>query len=715
MNPNMIHVVYDGTTGDYKAYIDGVLVNTVSTSANNVMNGSGFTVGGYSSSSGLNGLMDEFRIYDRALTDQEVLESAASVSGGGCTSNRVPLVINVTGQQNNDVSVYKLFSPKKAVITPAEEVKIRVRNFGLQAQSNIPVSYSLNGGTPVTETINATLQPNDSIDYTFNQTVNLGIVGQTYNLKVYTHLPTDTNYLNDTIMVSKQIKWLDIALAVPYFENFDSSGTYWANDTINNQWERGIPTANTLNTAHSAPNVWATKLATTYNAASGDGDKLYTPKFILTGYDSVIVKFWQNIDMDASVDGGSVQYSTDGVNWPLLGYLGDPAATNWYNYSTGGNFYWNSTSGWEESTYMIDLVGSSSQFAGIDTIQFRFVLVGNGSSSNDGWLVDDFSIELPKVDFDGAIESITSPITSPIGSTVNVTAVVRNDGLQPISGFNVKYKVNANLIATEPFLGAIQPGDTSSFTFNTTFTAPTNQYNLCVEVDVPNDPYTNNDVVCKAIDVTAALYDVGVSRIIYPGDPGAPGAPDTTSLSYDPDVYVMIVNYGVNTLTSIPVEYYRSTGTGFSGTDTWVGNLPGGDSVSFHFTPRYASPLGNYIICAKTNLTNDANTQNDEVCKSLFGKVTGLDNAINSDFVLHQNEPNPASDNFKINYELPRDGQIRFELHNSLGQLIKVIEGNRNAGTHTIELDAQSMAAGVYYYSLKFGEASKTLKMVVTK
>jgi hypothetical protein len=285
------------------------------------------------------------------------------ISSAVCSSNRVPLVINVTGQQNNDVSVYKLFSPKKAVITPAEEVKIRVRNFGLQAQSNIPVSYSLNGGTPVTETISATLQPNDSVDFTFNQTVNLGIVGQTYNLKVYTHLATDINYLNDTITVSKQIKWLDIALAVPYFENFDSSGTYWANDTINNQWERGIPTANTLNTAHSAPNVWATKLATTYNAASGDGDKLYSPKFVVDGFDSVIVKFWNNVDMDASVDGGSIQYSTDGVNWPLLGYIGDPAATNWYNYSTGGNFYWNATSGWEEASYMIDLVNVTKELS----------------------------------------------------------------------------------------------------------------------------------------------------------------------------------------------------------------------------------------------------------------------------------------------------------------------------------------------------------------
>jgi hypothetical protein len=54
-------------------------------------------------------------------------------------------------------------------------------------------------------------------------------------------------------------------------------------------------------------------------------------------------------------------------------------------------------------------------------------------------------------------------------------------------------------------------------------------------------------------------------------------------------------------------------------------------------------------------------------------------------------------------------------MRNSLGQLIKVIEGNRSAGNHSIELDAKSMAAGVYYYSLKFGETSKTLKMVVTK
>jgi hypothetical protein len=267
--------------------------------------------------------------------------------------------------------------------------------------------------------------------------------------------------------------------------------------------------------------------------------------------------------------------------------------------------------------------------------------------------------------------------------------------------------VDGALIATETFSGTIQPNNTASYTFNTTFTAPANQYNLCVEIDVPNDPYQNNNKVCETIDVTAALYDAMIASIAYPDD--------TTSLSFNPHVYVWIKNVGVNTLTEIPVEYYRSTGTGFNEVDTFFGNLPSGDSTLFQFTRTYNSPLGNYQICARTNLSNDANPANDETCKYLFGKPSGIGELTNSDFVLHQNEPNPASDNFKINYELPRDGQIRFELRNNLGQLIKVIEGNRNAGTHSIELDAQTMAAGVYYYNLKFGEASKTLKMVVTK
>jgi len=71
--PTVIHLVYTGSA--VKVFKNGVLDNTVAQSAVAISGAGPFLVGGYSSSNSINAgtLMDEFRLYNRALTDAEVL------------------------------------------------------------------------------------------------------------------------------------------------------------------------------------------------------------------------------------------------------------------------------------------------------------------------------------------------------------------------------------------------------------------------------------------------------------------------------------------------------------------------------------------------------------------------------------------------------------------------------------------------------------------
>src|SRR5690606_14929464 len=66
--PNMMHVVYDASALTVTGYIDGVQVSQVTVPSALNETGTGLTVGGYATNSGLNGLLDEFRWYDRALS-----------------------------------------------------------------------------------------------------------------------------------------------------------------------------------------------------------------------------------------------------------------------------------------------------------------------------------------------------------------------------------------------------------------------------------------------------------------------------------------------------------------------------------------------------------------------------------------------------------------------------------------------------------------------
>ncbi|MBK8496926.1 MAG: hypothetical protein IPL50_19440 [Chitinophagaceae bacterium] len=82
--PHTITFVYDNTLNNIRAYRDGALVATVAQAALNINGAGPFKVGGYSSSTGLpaGGNLDEFRIYNRALTPAEVALVAGCPSAG---------------------------------------------------------------------------------------------------------------------------------------------------------------------------------------------------------------------------------------------------------------------------------------------------------------------------------------------------------------------------------------------------------------------------------------------------------------------------------------------------------------------------------------------------------------------------------------------------------------------------------------------------------
>lgn len=105
MNSNYMHIVYDSNTGEYSGYIDGVLHTTVQhVPGHTFPTGSGFTIGGYSSNSGLSGMMDEFRIYDRALSANEIAATHNNTIAGDiiCESPRVEVIAEVT-QDGNEI------------------------------------------------------------------------------------------------------------------------------------------------------------------------------------------------------------------------------------------------------------------------------------------------------------------------------------------------------------------------------------------------------------------------------------------------------------------------------------------------------------------------------------------------------------------------------------------------------------------------------------
>src|SRR5690625_4545486 len=73
--PIVVTFAYDDATNTIKAYKNGVLVATETGWTSPTIQGSDFKIGAYASNNGLNGIMDEFRFYNRALGDGEVADT----------------------------------------------------------------------------------------------------------------------------------------------------------------------------------------------------------------------------------------------------------------------------------------------------------------------------------------------------------------------------------------------------------------------------------------------------------------------------------------------------------------------------------------------------------------------------------------------------------------------------------------------------------------
>ncbi|MBI2418127.1 MAG: AGE family epimerase/isomerase [Ignavibacteriales bacterium] len=83
---------------------------------------------------------------------------------------------------------------------------------------------------------------------------------------------------------------------------------------------------------------------------------------------------------------------------------------------------------------------------------------------------------------------------------------------------------------------------------------------------------------------------------------------------------------------------------------------------------------------------------------------------------LKQNYPNPFNASTVITYTLPRQGEVSLSVYDLLGtEVTKLVNEEKQAGTHKISFNAGSLPSGVYFYRLSTGSMVQTKKFVVMK
>jgi hypothetical protein len=83
---------------------------------------------------------------------------------------------------------------------------------------------------------------------------------------------------------------------------------------------------------------------------------------------------------------------------------------------------------------------------------------------------------------------------------------------------------------------------------------------------------------------------------------------------------------------------------------------------------------------------------------------------------LHQNYPNPFSQNTTIAFDLPRQETVSIQVVDMLGREVShIVDDELAAGSYNIHFDASSLSSGMYVYRLVAGEAVLTKRLLVVR
>ena len=94
----------------------------------------------------------------------------------------------------------------------------------------------------------------------------------------------------------------------------------------------------------------------------------------------------------------------------------------------------------------------------------------------------------------------------------------------------------------------------------------------------------------------------------------------------------------------------------------------------------------------------------------------GVEDSAPAAFAVAQNSPNPFNPTTTISYSLADAGNVTIDVFNVAGQKVgTIVDGFTEAGSHSVVWDGSDFSAGVYFYTVKSGDFTKTTKMTLLK
>lgn len=427
--------------------------------------------------------------------------AAISPAGGSCA---LPAL-------DKDLTVNALVAPvtgrmfTSSQLNGSTPIQAGVKNLGTIATSgSYTLSYRVNGGSIVTESVSAVIAPNTAFNYTFTNTADFSSAGS-YTLQVWVTYPGDPQSGNDTLTrVIKQLQNDPVVLNPNYTEGFESATvqTYTSftrglagldrcdfnasnsngrmRPFINTGFARTGNRCATLDQAHYSTVSTADSLITTFNLSGYSGSDQLWLDF-----------YYQNQGIDFSLPGNQVWIrGNENAAWIPV-YTLDSSASG-----IGAGYL--ASPGIDITGILAGVTPSQSVSS---SFQIKFGEQGYTSTNSvipDGNLDDGYSfddITISRAINDMAMLALLPPNLSGICNLSNAETIrvkVKNYSGSTANNIPVSYSINGSPV-TE-IIPSIKANDSAIYTFaRKADLSAFQKYTMRAWVSYPGDNYHKND------------------------------------------------------------------------------------------------------------------------------------------------------------------------------------------------------------------------------
>ncbi len=109
----------------------------------------------------------------------------------------------------------------------------------------------------------------------------------------------------------------------------------------------------------------------------------------------------------------------------------------------------------------------------------------------------------------------------------------------------------------------------------------------------------------------------------------------------------------------------------------------------------------------------------DWLAQYIKDNPTGVENTVSTipaEFKLEQNYPNPFNPTTNIRYSIPKSSKVILKIYDVLGrEVMTLVNTVQSPGEYTVPFNAQNLASGVYFYRLEAGSFINTKKLMLLK